>query len=440
MTERATISVVPCDLRGKEVHGEVDKWYDNKFHILIDGVELKGTPHLPWCGTLANANTKADSLRAEANSKADSLATESKAGQGDAKQPQTDIRPYYYCEKLVCLWIGREKPHERRCPECGNAVWKEGSNTEVNKLKTLFRQQDRHKAEAAVARRKGNSPLSGRPLDDNGAIEFSSRLASTPAQAQVEWKEQWDNQLPKRLTINLDENCIETIKRLSSEGGEEISFGGLMGGVMLKWTGPPAALAQPQAVVATPCVHNHKGAAWDHEKQAYENIRCEDCKQPITIEEFLMICTRCGVGILKPEKYYRTKLGPHHETCPQVSVAFNHETGKKEVKRCEHDAAQAVAPEPPQCDYWMRDGSIRCTLRGKNEFNTEFGQNYCDLHLGFLKRDGVPAAVAPPEGRQLKNRLTEYANALIEGYKREDEAEQMARQIGREILREIAKD
>jgi hypothetical protein len=56
-----------------------------------------------------------------------------------------------------------------------------------------------------------------------------------------------------------------------------------------------------------------------------------------------MICTRCGVNILKGEKYYRTKRGPHHETCPQVSVAYNHETGLKEVRRCNHGEAEKRA-------------------------------------------------------------------------------------------------
>jgi hypothetical protein len=46
-----------------------------------------------------------------------------------------------------------------------------------------------------------------------------------------------DAQAEKRLEILLDDNCIATIKKLTPEGGEEISFGGIMGGVRLKWNG-----------------------------------------------------------------------------------------------------------------------------------------------------------------------------------------------------------
>lgn len=48
-------------------------------------------------------------------------------------------------------------------------------------------------------------------------------------------KSQWDAQKEKRMVVNLDENCIETIKRLTENGGEEISFGGNMGGILLRW-------------------------------------------------------------------------------------------------------------------------------------------------------------------------------------------------------------
>src|SRR5258707_72464 len=50
-------------------------------------------------------------------------------------------------------------------------------------------------------------------------------------------------QQSKRMDILLDENCIETIKRLPPTGGEEISFGGVMGGVRLLRDERPATPA-----------------------------------------------------------------------------------------------------------------------------------------------------------------------------------------------------
>lgn len=58
-----------------------------------------------------------------------------------------------------------------------------------------------------------------------------------------------DVQQAKRMDILLDDNCIATIKRLTPTGGEEITFGGVMGGVRLLWNAPPA---QEQ-----PCPHGY---------------------------------------------------------------------------------------------------------------------------------------------------------------------------------------
>lgn len=42
---------------------------------------------------------------------------------------------HYYCISERCKWVGHFKPNERRCPQCGSAVWKEGSSTLTHKTR-----------------------------------------------------------------------------------------------------------------------------------------------------------------------------------------------------------------------------------------------------------------------------------------------------------------
>lgn len=37
--------------------------------------------------------------------------------------------PHYYCINPSCQWVAHFKPVERKCPKCGNTVWKEGATT-----------------------------------------------------------------------------------------------------------------------------------------------------------------------------------------------------------------------------------------------------------------------------------------------------------------------
>ena len=46
-----------------------------------------------------------------------------------------------------------------------------------------------------------------------------------------------------------------------------------------------------------------------------------------------MICTRCSTAIAKDEKYHRTRKGPHHATCPHVSVAIPNDGGPVVIMR-----------------------------------------------------------------------------------------------------------
>lgn len=56
-------------------------------------------------------------------------------------------------------------------------------------------------------------------------------------------------QTEKRMEVLLDDNCIETIKRLTPEGGEEIFFGGVMGGIRLKWNvATPASTGEGRGI------------------------------------------------------------------------------------------------------------------------------------------------------------------------------------------------
>lgn len=60
-----------------------------------------------------------------------------------------------------------------------------------------------------------------------------------------------------------------------------------------------------------------------------------------------MKCAHCALTILKSEKYHRTKKGPHHATCPHVSVAVpNH--GPAVITRDDrHDAKDSRLSAPP---------------------------------------------------------------------------------------------
>jgi hypothetical protein len=69
------------------------------------------------------------------------------------------------------------------------------------------------------------------------AIEAEYEDAKHDKSAAARLTGERDAQAGKRLEILLDDNCIATIKKLTPEGGEEISFGGIMGGVRLKWNG-----------------------------------------------------------------------------------------------------------------------------------------------------------------------------------------------------------
>ena len=48
---------------------------------------------------------------------------------------------------------------------------------------------------------------------------------------------------------------------------------------------------------------------------APEQARSESCMSG-TMDYPLMICTHCTRPIVKGQKYYRTKKGPHHSVCP----------------------------------------------------------------------------------------------------------------------------
>jgi len=50
-------------------------------------------------------------------------------------------------------------------------------------------------------------------------------------------------------------------------------------------------------------------------------------------------CTRCNTPILKGEKYHRTPKGPHHATCPHVSVAIPNDGGPAVVTRDDKHAS-----------------------------------------------------------------------------------------------------
>jgi hypothetical protein len=79
-----------------------------------------------------------------------------------------------------------------------------------------------------------------------------------------------DAQAEKRLDILLNDDCIRTIKKLTPEGGEEISFGGIMGGVRLKWSGPTVELPNlPSCRVST-------GHCWIANEGNYKS-KCINC-------------------------------------------------------------------------------------------------------------------------------------------------------------------
>jgi hypothetical protein len=93
-----------------------------------------------------------------------------------------------------------------------------------------------------------------------------SRLEATVARLTGER----DAQAEKRLDILLNDDCIRTIKKLTPEGGEEISFGGIMGGVRLKWSGPTVELPNlPSCRVST-------GHCWIANEGNYKS-KCINC-------------------------------------------------------------------------------------------------------------------------------------------------------------------
>jgi hypothetical protein len=91
---------------------------------------------------------------------------------------------------------------------------------------------------------KADRALAGAVAAPEQDEQFADMATDTQYQAEAAkltppedyWKQQFEQQKEKRMVINLDDDCIATIKRLTPEkGGEEIPFGGNMGGVILRW-------------------------------------------------------------------------------------------------------------------------------------------------------------------------------------------------------------
>jgi hypothetical protein len=215
-----------------------------------------------------------------------------------------------HCEENATLRAELERLRERLDPDNEHSdIAKEQGRWQVAIYDFLCRQSEHPEGI------DGGGCDSGDPLDFTLAEinQLIVQLKNDRNDAVARLTGERDAQAEKRLDILLNDDCIRTIKKLTPEGGEEISFGGIMGGVRLKWSGPTVELPNlPSCRVST-------GHCWIANEGNYRS-KCINC------------------NLLATWKF-------------PTAESIDTETALSQTQQ----ALRRLMQNEPRCSYWKRD-------------------------------------------------------------------------------------